>query len=189
MGGAAALGIDIARTLQAYFGRDVPDHLEAPRYIVQHLGDVLAEPGHCATACGTSAGHHRSPVRARPAGAADDRAASCALASPRSAPRTVPFSAIDLDRVRRLAGLQLLQPEFELLDLAGDLLRRAAELHPAQLGDLELELLDLQGAALNRQLGRRKLGARGRKLGLAGERKARRAALPHQAADRPRQAT
>jgi hypothetical protein len=34
------------------------------------------------------------------------------------------------------AGFQLLEPQFELLDLPGQSLRRAAELHPPQLGDL-----------------------------------------------------
>ena len=43
-----------------------------------------------------------------------------------------------------LAGLQLLQLQFQLLDLAGDPLRGRAKLHPAQLGDLEAKLLDLQ---------------------------------------------
>jgi hypothetical protein len=56
--------------------------------------------------------------------------------------------------VRRLAGLQFLRPQFELLDLAADPLRRAAELHPPQLGDLELEFLDLQRLDLYRRLRR-----------------------------------
>jgi hypothetical protein len=33
-------------------------------------------------------------------------------------------------------GFQLFEPQFELLDLPGHSLRRAAELHPPQLGDL-----------------------------------------------------
>src|SRR6516164_1520541 len=53
-----------------------------------------------------------------------------------------------------LAGLQLLEPQFELLDLPGHPLRGAAKLHPPQLGDLELQLLDLQGAQLDGELGR-----------------------------------
>jgi hypothetical protein len=36
----------------------------------------------------------------------------------------------------RFVGFQLLEPQFELLDLPGQSLRRAAELHPPQLGDL-----------------------------------------------------
>src|SRR5260221_10125908 len=80
---------------------------------------------------------------------------------------------LGLDHVFGFAGLELLEPEFELLDLAGDPLRRPAELHAAQLGDLELELLDLQRGELDRDLGRLELRARGRKFGLQASAKAR----------------
>ena len=35
---------------------NVADHLEAPRHVVQHLGDVLAKPGHAAATVRTDAG-------------------------------------------------------------------------------------------------------------------------------------
>jgi len=70
-----------------------------------------------------------------------------------------------------LTGLQLLQPQLELFDTSAEALRRAAELHPPQLGDLELEFFDLQGAQLDGELCRLKLGGRRRQLVLAGQRK------------------
>ena len=42
----------------------------------------------------------------------------------------------------RLRGLQLLEPQFQLLDLARELLRGAAELQPAKLRDQKLQLID-----------------------------------------------
>jgi hypothetical protein len=51
-----------------------------------------------------------------------------------------------------LAGFQLLEPQLELLNLPGQPLRGAAELHPPQLGDLELQLLDFEGPQLNGEL-------------------------------------
>lgn len=41
-------------------------------------------------------------------------------------------------------GLQILQPQFELFDLAIQLLRFPAELHSAQFGDHQLQVLDLE---------------------------------------------
>ncbi len=41
-------------------------------------------------------------------------------------------------------GLQVLQPQFELLDLAIQLLRLPAELHAAQFRDREPQVLDLK---------------------------------------------
>ena len=57
-------------------------------------------------------------------------------------------------------GFQLLEPQFELLDVPGQSLRRAAELHPPQLGDLEFELLDFQGTQLDGELCCLQLGGR-----------------------------
>jgi hypothetical protein len=62
-----------------------------------------------------------------------------------------------LGDVFRFPCLQLLKPQFELGDLMVDPLRRAAELHPPQFGNLEFELFDLQGLVLHRQLGRPQL--------------------------------
>jgi hypothetical protein len=52
---------------------------------------------------------------------------------------------------RRFAAFQLLQRQLELRDLARQLLRRAAELHPPQPHQLHLQLLDLQRLALQRR--------------------------------------
>ena len=46
-------------------------------------------------------------------------------------------------RPRRFAFLQILQHQLELLDLGVELLRRAPELHPPQLGELGFVLFDL----------------------------------------------
>ena len=53
--------------------------------------------------------------------------------------------------VRRLDHLQFLEPQFQLLDLMGELLRGAAKLHAPEPRDLDLELLDLQ--ALDKKTG------------------------------------
>ena len=70
------------------------------------------------------------------------------------------FSAGD---VFSLAALQFLEPEFELLDLAADPLRRPAKLHSPQLGDLEFQLLDLQRLELHRRLCRLQLALTGQR--------------------------
>ena len=75
----------------------------------------------------------------------------------------------DGDDLFGFAGFQLLEPQFELLDLPGQPLRGAAELHPPQLGDLEFELLDFQGAQLDGELGRLQLRRRRRQFALHGQ--------------------
>jgi hypothetical protein len=45
----------------------------------------------------------------------------------------------------RLCRLQLFQPQFQLVDLARQLLRRATKLQPAQFGDEQFQLIDLSG--------------------------------------------
>src|SRR5215813_2156143 len=60
-------------------------------------------------------------------------------------------------------GFQFLELQLQLGDLAGDSLRRATELHAAQLRDLETQLLDLQRLQLYCSLRRLQLA-------LAGER-------------------
>src|SRR5208337_1915232 len=131
----------------------------------QNLGHVLAELGHPLAAVGAFAGavigglmHDllaRQMVRQR-----------LALRLAALADRSHRFGGIGLSFGFRggfgLAGFQFLKPQFELLDLAGDALRRAAKLHAAQLGDLQLELLDLQRLVLHREL-------RYLKLALAGQ--------------------
>ncbi len=134
--GAGRLGDRIARRA-GIFRPDMADDLEVARHVVQHLGHVLAELAHAAAAVGADAG-------AVTGGLMHDLLArqmlgqrlALRLARARgSAPRVRSASA--LGGIFGLAGLQLLELQFELLDLAGDPLRRPAELHPAQLGDLE----------------------------------------------------
>ncbi len=52
-------------------------------------------------------------------------------------------------RLRRFNGLQLLELQLELVDHARQALRRLAELHAAQLGQLRFELLDLERGQLD----------------------------------------
>jgi hypothetical protein len=146
------LGNGVAR-IAGIFRPDVADDLEVPGHVVEHLSDVFTQSGHAPAACGTGAGavvgrlmHHllaRQMIRQRLARRLVARA----------------------DGGRRIGGLglgggfggfgfQRLEPQFELGDLVVDPLRRAAELHAPQLGNLELELFDLQGLVLHRQLGR-----------------------------------
>ena len=129
-----------------------PDHPEPPRDIVEHLGDVFAEPGHGAAAGRASAGavmlrvvHDLFP------GQMVRQLLAPGLASLADRQRLV-FAGGLADR-GGLAGFQRLEPQLELFDLPGHPLRRAAKLHPP-LGDLELHLLDLQGAQLDGELGR-----------------------------------
>jgi hypothetical protein len=62
------------------------------------------------------------------------------------------------------------RPQFELLDLAAGPPRRAAELRPAQLGNLELELPDLQCPDLHRHLCRLQRALTGQREGAQGVR-------------------
>src|SRR5215468_1780505 len=81
-----------------------------------------------------------------------------ALWLPALAARCCRIGGLGLDGILGIAGLELFELELELRDLPRDPLRRAAELHSAQLGDLELELLNLQRADLDRELGCLQLG-------------------------------
>ncbi|HXT81726.1 MAG TPA: hypothetical protein VN702_19340 [Acetobacteraceae bacterium] len=120
----------------------MPDDLEAPRHVVEDLGDILAETGHAAATIGASAGAAicglmddllpREMVRQR-----------LALGLGALADRRRAVGGLGLGDLFGLAGLQLFELKLKLLDLAGDAFRGAAELHPPELGDLELELLDL----------------------------------------------
>jgi hypothetical protein len=72
----------------------------------------------------------------------------------RPANRLTPFATLVVRfalcrrrRARRFAFLQILQHQLELPDLAVELLRRAAELHAPQLGELGLVLFDVQPGA------------------------------------------
>ena len=113
------------------------DDLEAGRDVLQLFGHVFAQVLECAAARGTSffdrsmhlflarqvcrqrfllsRNTERSPLALRMAGG-------------------LPF-----------IGLQVFQAQFELLDLAVQLLGLTAELHASQLSDRQFELLDLGG--------------------------------------------
>ena len=148
----------------------MPDHPELAGNVVEDLGDVFAKSSHAAAASGTSAGtivrrfvHDlltRQMIRQW-----------LALWPGSFADRQRPVFGGSLADFFGFAGFQLLEPQFELLDLPGHPLRRAAELHPPQLGDLELQLLDLQGAQLDGELCRLQLCSRRRQFALAGQRK------------------
>jgi hypothetical protein len=156
-----SLGDRIARAA-GIFRPDMTNDLEVSGHIVQHLGHVLAEPGHSLAACraGTRAivlrlMHDivsRQMIGQRLAFGPGTFAERCRL--------ILGFSAGD---VFSLAALQFLEPEFELLDLAADPLRRPAKLHSPQLGDLELQLLDLQRLELHRRLCRLQLALTGQR--------------------------
>jgi hypothetical protein len=138
------------------FGADVTDDPVMPGHVVQRLGDILAEPGHPLAAGRAGAGppvgglmHHllaRQMVGQRIA---------LGLRTPRARRRGV--LGLRLRGVLGLGGLQILQPQLELLDLARQPLRRAAELHSPQPRELDAQLLDLQRLDLHRRLGRAQL--------------------------------
>ena len=139
---------------------DVADHLEAAGDVVEYLGDVLADLAHRATA-----------GRADLARLVHDLSARQMFGQGSPARRFLPQRRIalrcrrghgdDLWRGGGRLGLQLIKHQFQLLDDARDLLRRAAELLTPQTRDLDLQLLDLERLGLQPGLG-------GGQLSLAG---------------------
>ncbi len=149
-GRSGRLGNCIARTA-GKFRPNVPDHLEVPGHIIEHLGHVLPELLHAAATGGTDA-------RIVTGGLMHDLLPGQVIGE-RFAFRFCPhrardcgFAGFGAGDILGLAGLQLLQLQFQLLDLARDPLRGAAKLHPTQLGDLKAELLDLQRPHLHGHL-------------------------------------
>jgi site-specific DNA recombinase len=134
------------------FRPNVPDHLEVAGHVVQNFGDVFTQFGHALAAVRTAASailgrlmHHllaRQMLRQRLAlwlgPLADGGYGICNF-------------SLSFRNDLGLARLQFLKPQFKLLDLAADPLRRTAKLHASQLGNLELQLLDLQRLVLNRE--------------------------------------
>ena len=118
----------------------MPDHLEAARYVIQGLGHVLADPAQGTATMRAGAGRWvqyfftRKMVGQWPA-------------------RRLLRLERGLDRRRHdrrgdcqalgLIGLQGLDRQLELLDLARQLLRGASELGPAVTRQLELQFGDL----------------------------------------------
>ena len=152
------------------FRPDMADHPEPAGDIVEDLGDVFTKTSHVAAAVRAGAGtivrrfvHDlltRQMIRQW-----------LALWSLAFTDRQRPIFGGSLADLFGFAGFQLLEPQFELLDLPGQPLRGATKLHPPQLGDLEFQLLDFQGAQLDGELCRLQLGGRRRQFALAGERK------------------
>jgi hypothetical protein len=127
--GRRGLSDRIAR-LAGIFWPDMPDHLEAARHIVQHLGHVLTELRHASTAVRTGA----CAIRFR---LVDDLlpwqvvGQWLALRLHVLTYRLRPIFRRGPGDILSLSGLEFLKPQFELLDLPGDPFRRAAELHPS----------------------------------------------------------
>ena len=141
----------------------VANDLEVPWHVIQHLGDVLTQFGHPASTVRAGAGAIARRLM--------DNILARQMVRQRLALRLVGRLGCRCRRLRRFGtrsifgrtSLQLLKLELELGDLASDPLRRAAELHAAQLGDLEPQLLDFQRLQLYR-------GLRRLQLALAGQR-------------------
>ena len=134
----------LARPARA-LGSHVAHHPEPAGHVVQHLGHVLAERAQAAAAgrAGVRGGmHHHRARQVAGQGAAG-----------RSAPLWPVPDSVVLGGSRRDArlGLQVLQRKFELLDLGGQALGAAAELHPAQARELQPQPVHEQ--AVGRQLG------------------------------------
>jgi hypothetical protein len=125
-----SLGDRIARAA-GIFRPNVANDLEVPRHIIQHLGHVLAEPGHSLAAC-------RAGTRAIVLRLMHDIVSRqmigqrLALGPGTFADRCRLILGFSAGEVFSLAALQFLEPEFELLDLAADPLRRPAKLHSPQ---------------------------------------------------------
>ncbi len=111
----------------------MPDDTEAGRNIVEHLGDVLADPAHRSTALWALAArlmHHTfawQVLRQRPAH------------------RLHFLFALRLGRgvQYRLGTLQFLQPQLELLDLPVDAFGGAAKLRALEFRHQQLQVFDL----------------------------------------------
>jgi len=151
------------------------DHLEVTGHVFEHFAAIVAEGVDSAAAvrAGGSRGmHHRlaRQVAGQPAAGwllpgirrGDVAGFGTGFAAVRR------FGGLDCRRRRgrrHLARLDLLDRQLQLRHLARELLRRLAELHPAQFLKLHLQLLDLERLQLQRFIGEVALGA-----ALAGDR-------------------
>jgi hypothetical protein len=114
------LGDHIAR-LAGIFGPDMADHLEVARHVIQHLGHVLAQLAHAAAAGRADAGAvilrlMQISWRGRCSGSGLRFGFALTGGAGRS-------FGLGLGDILGLAGLQFLELQFQLLDLAGDPLR------------------------------------------------------------------
>jgi hypothetical protein len=113
----------------------VADHLIGGRNPLQHLRDVLAQAAQLATAlrAGIVLGHVHLDLAWKMIGQCAAGVARLRIGGLRSY-----FASL---HTLGLRGLQIFQPQFQLLDLLCDLLRGAPEQHPAQLLKLQLQIL------------------------------------------------
>ena len=116
------------------------DHLEPAGHILQHLGHVGADLAQgAATACAGAIGRAMLDLPARQV-LGQRLAAAANVFSGRRFVRRVGPGSISLGRLR----LQLLQRQFKLCDLVSQALRRLAELHAPEPGQLGAQMLGLQ---------------------------------------------
>jgi hypothetical protein len=113
----------------------VADHLIGGRNPLQHLRDILAQAAQLATAlrAGIVLRHVHLDLAWKMIGQRAAGVARLRIGGLRSY-----FASL---HTLGLRGLQIFQPQFQLLDLLCDLLRRAPEQHPAQLLKLQLQIL------------------------------------------------
>jgi hypothetical protein len=127
----------------AQLGTHLADHLELGRHILQHLGNIFPEQPQRAPATRTDTlgrfipiglpgqvDRKGTPRRFRPYKKVRFLSTGCRLSLSRCC-------------CLRPFRLEIFQTKLQLLDLPGDLLRAAAELHAPQLGQQQLEVLDL----------------------------------------------
>ncbi len=95
------------------------DHLEAAGDVIQHFGDVFAQFGHAFPAIRAGASAIASRLM-RELLAWQMLRQRLALGFGPLPDRPVGFGSLGFVRLFRLGRFQLLQPEFQLLDLAGD---------------------------------------------------------------------
>lgn len=115
----------------------VTNHSPMPRYIVELLGNVLTEVAKRATALRT----------ARVVGLMNNVFARQMFREWLASRWLAGFWAGPcrcVDRRRAIVGLQIFETQFQLLDLAINLLRLAPELHALELRDPQLQVLDLE---------------------------------------------
>ena len=150
----------------------MPDHAERRRHVVQHLGDVLAEPAQRAAATRARAGRRvlhddagKVPRQRPPRGPLESR------------PRRGRHVLGTVPEPLALAGLQLLKGERELRELGVQPLGRLAELRAPQPRYLQLELLDQHAVVV--QLVVLARNARGLRLGQRADPGGQRGGIDH----------
>jgi len=135
----------------------VLDHLECGRNVFQHLGHVLADLAqHRAAAAAAGSLRRVRHLLARQM--RGQRLATCRLVIPRrGAPRAggLLLGLLGACVTLRHAFLEFAEQQLELLDLAVELLRGAAEPRPSQHRELRFEMLDLQRLGIELRIAHR----------------------------------